>query len=112
MMLSNFDVKEGKIYRRLTISNHMKIAGALYDLNAGELLARLTCPALAISCHRDPANPAEREWQSYRNEALARVKETAPLVRVQVMEDTIHDVPIQRPNELAAAIRSFVDQSR
>ena len=108
MMLSNFDVKEGKIYRRLTIPDHMKIAQALYDLNAGELLARLTCPALALSCHRDPANPAEREWQSYRNEALARVKETAPLVRVQVMEDTIHDVPIQRPQELAAALLGFL----
>jgi pimeloyl-ACP methyl ester carboxylesterase len=65
-----------------------------------------------ISCHREPTNPAEREWQSHRSEALARLKEAAPSVRVQVMEDTIHDVPVQRPNELAAAIRSFVDQSR
>ncbi len=108
MVLANFDVRDGGIYRRLSIPNHMKIARALYGFNARDRLSRLPCPALAISCRREPVNDAERQWQEYRSHGLARLAEIAPSVRVHVMEDTIHDVPIQRPEELVSAILEFV----
>jgi pimeloyl-ACP methyl ester carboxylesterase len=108
MILSNFEVREGKIYRRLTIPHHMKIAKELYDLNARSLLAALSEPALAISCHRAPNNEQEKQWQEHRSEGLERLKTEAPLVQVHVMEDTIHDVPIQRPQELVRVITSFL----
>jgi pimeloyl-ACP methyl ester carboxylesterase len=111
MVLSNLEVRDGKIYRRLTIPDHMKIARAIYDLPVTDLVVSLRVPALAISCERDPG-PAEREWQEYRREGIDRLKKAAPHVDVVVMEDTIHDVPIQRPADLAELIHGFAVSQR
>lgn len=106
MILSNLEVRDGKIYRRLPITDHMKIAKAIYDLPTSDLLASLAVPGLAISCEREPAT-GERDWVEYRRRGLERLREAAPGLRVVVMEDTIHDVPIQKPHELAALITDF-----
>jgi pimeloyl-ACP methyl ester carboxylesterase len=107
MFLSNFEVRDEKVYRRLPIPQHMQIARAIYDFRARDLLARLPCPAFAISCHREPSNEAERQWQSHRSDGLERLSRQAPWVRVHVMEHTIHDVPVQRPAELAGLLAAF-----
>lgn len=110
MVLSNLEVRNGKVYRRLTIENHMKIARALYDLNPRDLIARLDCPLLVISCQQEPVNDEGRAWQAARQQALEAVKQVAPDAQVVVMEDTMHDVPVQRPRELAEAILTFLAQ--
>jgi pimeloyl-ACP methyl ester carboxylesterase len=109
MVLSNFDLREdGTIARRLTIENHMKIAHAIYDLRSGDLLQALACPLLVICCKQEPRNDAEKAWQGFREDGLAAVARLVPSARVVVMEDTIHDVPIQRPAELAAHLGEFL----
>ena len=37
MLLSNFLIEDGKVYRRLTIENHMKVARAIYDQKPGRI---------------------------------------------------------------------------
>jgi hypothetical protein len=39
---------------------------------------------------------------------VALVEERGPSIQVAWMADTIHDVPLQRPRELAKAIERFV----
>jgi pimeloyl-ACP methyl ester carboxylesterase len=107
MVLSNLVIRDEKVYRRLSIPNHMKIAKAIYDLSTSEMLASLTVPGLAISCERQTQGQLENAWMESRRAGLERLRETAPNVRVVVMEDTIHDVPLQRPNELASLITEF-----
>ena len=107
MVLSNLVIRDEKVYRRLSIPNHMKIAKAIYDLSTSEMLASLAVPGLAISCERQTQGQLESAWMESRRAGLERLRETAPNVRVVVMEDTIHDVPIQRPKELAALITEF-----
>jgi len=107
MILSNFAIREGKVYRRLPIPLHMQIARAIYELRPSELLPRLTRPALAISCEQEPSEDRGRAWQTIRREGIARAQKLAPAIKVVVMDDTIHDVPIQRPRELSQLIGEF-----
>jgi pimeloyl-ACP methyl ester carboxylesterase len=108
MVLSNFHVREGKVYRALTIPDHMKIARAIHGFDPAPLIRGLDCPLLVISCHQEPANEEGRQWQAARREALANLEDIRPEARVVVMEDTIHDVPIQRPRELATHLLEFL----
>lgn len=108
MVLANFDIREdGTIARRLTIENHMKIARAIFELRPADLLGSLTCPLMVISCQQEPTNDEARRWQKLRQDGLETLSRVAPDARVVVMEDTIHDVPIQRPEELAKRISEF-----
>jgi hypothetical protein len=45
----------------------------------------------------------------HKRKAIALAEEHAPAVRVVWMEDTIHDVPLQRPRELMEAIDGFLE---
>jgi hypothetical protein len=109
MVLANFEVREdGTIARRLTIENHMKIARAIYDMRPGDFLARLAGPLIVISCRQEPQNEEGRAWQRLREDGLAAVSRVVPDARIVVMEDTIHDVPLQRPRELAEQLAGFL----
>ncbi len=44
----------------------------------------------------------------HKRRGLALAQERAPAAEVVWMEDTIHDVPLQRPEELASAIGGFL----
>ena len=39
--------------------------------------------------------------------SVERVLELQPSARVRWFEDTVHDIPLQRPDELAAELRAF-----
>lgn len=110
MVLANFEVRDGKIYRPLTIPNHMKIAKAIFDLDPAALLGRLDVPLLVISCHQEPNSEEARAWQKLREEGLETARRANPDAQIIVMEDTIHDVPIQRPDELAEHITAFLSK--
>jgi len=107
MILSNLEVRDGKVYRRLPIPLHMQIARAIYDLHPMTLLRRLSLPALAVLCDTEPQDERGKAWRGLRREAVEKAAEVAPQLNVVVMENTIHDVPIQKPRELAATIGDF-----
>jgi pimeloyl-ACP methyl ester carboxylesterase len=110
MVLANFDVRDGKIYRPLSIPNHMKIARAIYEQKPSELLRRVALPVLIVPAIREAAGEAERRWQEYREQGLAAIRRVRPDIRVQPMLDSIHDVPVQRPAELARVIAEFAGE--
>ena len=107
MILYNFDVRDEKIYRRLSIPNHMKIARAIFEQRASELLPQVKCPVLIIPAVREPQNEQEERWQAYRRQGIEAIQLARPNVEVHPMLDSIHDVPIQRPRELADVIAEF-----
>jgi pimeloyl-ACP methyl ester carboxylesterase len=110
MIVSNFDIRDGKVYRKLSIPNHMKIARAIYDHKPSELLPKIALPVLIIPAMREPASETERRWQEYREQGLAAIRSVRPDIRVRPMLDSIHDVPVQRPEELAEVIADFAEE--
>lgn len=110
IVLANFRIdEEESIHPHLTRENHFKILRSLWEQKPSEMWARLRCPALLISCERDSGDPRSRMWAEHKSKAFALARERLPQVRVLRMQDTIHDVPLQRPRELAEAIREFLE---
>jgi pimeloyl-ACP methyl ester carboxylesterase len=104
--LFRFDT-EGRLYRRLKIPNHLRIVRSLWEQRPAELLPKLTCPLLILPA-RQPSDLAE--FQSSKQANAERALELVPGARLRWFEDTIHDVPLQRPDELAAELRIFAEQ--
>jgi pimeloyl-ACP methyl ester carboxylesterase len=111
MILYNFDIRDDKIYRRLNIPNHMKIARAIFEQRPSELLQRVECSVLVVPAFRETSSEDERRWQAYREHGIAAITKARPSIIVHPMQDTIHDVPIQRPKELAELIASFAGKA-
>ena len=109
MILSNFLIEDGKVYRRLPVENHMKVVRAIYDLQPASLYPEIRCPVLLVPAISEPANDRERVWQAYQKQGAENALRLLPDARLNPMRDTGHDIPIQRPQELAAVIRSFLE---
>jgi pimeloyl-ACP methyl ester carboxylesterase len=110
MILSNFIVRDDKVYRPLTIPNHMKIARAIFDQRPSEMLREVKTPVLIVPAMREAESDQEKRWQEYREHGLAAIREVRPDIRVVRMEDTVHDVPVQRPKVLAKVIADFASE--
>src|SRR5262249_18758735 len=99
---------EGRVTRRFRIPNHMQVVRALWEQRPAELLSQLACPVLILP----PRQSAEAsEMNSAKEAARARAMEIQPRARVRWVENSVHDVPLQRPEELADELQSFVDQT-
>jgi pimeloyl-ACP methyl ester carboxylesterase len=107
MLLSNFEVRDGRIYRRLPIPDHMKIVRTLWESDTKALFGRIRCPVLIVPAMKDETDPRRSGWMQGKLEAVEAAAAALPDARVVVMEDTIHDIPVQRPRELAQAISDF-----
>jgi pimeloyl-ACP methyl ester carboxylesterase len=93
----------GTIRPRLSLEHHMQIAHHLFDANGFELMAKVQAPMLFI-----PAGSASAE-DSPKVRSIARAQHAVGDRARFVWIDGVHDLPVQRPNEVAAAISEFVD---
>jgi len=102
--LFNVDA-DGRVSRRFRIPNHMQVVRALWEQRPAELLPRLSCPVLILPARQSADNG---EWLSNKAASVQRALELQPSARVRWFEDTVHDVPLQRPEELARELETFV----
>ena len=96
--------KDGEVRKRLTRDRHLAILRSLWEQDVHADLAGLSCPALVIACRPRAGTPAR--WTRQKELAVARLARL-PHVRVEWFVDTIHDVPVHRPRELADTILAF-----
>ena len=109
IVLANFRIdEEGRIYPHLSRDNHLKILRSLWDQKPSALWSRIRCPALLLPTASDHPDPRNTVWMEHKRKGIALAEQRAPSLNVIWMKDTIHDVPLQRPRELAGAIRSFL----
>jgi pimeloyl-ACP methyl ester carboxylesterase len=107
MILSTLEVRDGSVYRRLPIPDHMLIARAIWEQKASELWERVRCPVLLVPAMKESKDPRAESWMKAKSQGIETAKRVLKDVTVVPMHDTIHDVPIQRPRELAQAIIDF-----
>lgn len=107
-ILANFEVLEdGKLRPRLSRANHMQVVRALWDQHVSELAPSVECPALFIAAE-GVGRRGEKSWAERKREAIDRLQGLMPQCEVRWFADTIHDIPLHRPRELAQAIEDFV----
>ena len=96
---------------RLSRANHMKILRAMWDEDAEQVYPAIECPAMFALA--EPANPDTRLAEFLANkrrgiELAQRLMVHCPRIETLWMPDTIHDIPLQRPEELATRIATFL----
>ena len=96
---------EGRVTRRFRIPNHMQVVRALWEQRPAELLPRVACPVLILPA-RQASDPPE--MKANKIASVDRALQLQPHARVRWFDDTVHDVPLQRPRELATEVSEFV----
>jgi pimeloyl-ACP methyl ester carboxylesterase len=99
----------GNAKPRLARANHMRILRAMYGQKPKELLARADRPTLMI-CARPRRHVMAEERGFYEMKRASTVKIRAaknPNVKIEWIT-SIHDIPLDKPAELADRIARFV----
>lgn len=103
VLLSLFEVRAGRIRPRLSRANHLRILRSMWEQPTAELLAGVRIPTLVLAARPPDPSPGEAAFYAVKRVAAARVRRIGPPVRFEWITG-IHDVPLQRPRELAARI--------
>ena len=107
--LQNFEVRaDGTIAPWLRKSNHMQVVRALWEHRPSELWARVQCPVLIVpAVAPGPHDERTRGMLESKRRNIAVAEDRLPHRQTIWMMDTIHDIPLQRPAELAEAIKTW-----
>jgi pimeloyl-ACP methyl ester carboxylesterase len=92
---------------RFHFDNHMQVIDALYDQRPAALYPLVDCPVLLCPAE-DPADGGEHA--TAKRGAVGRALQLLPSAHVTWYEDTMHDIPLQRPAELAADLARFAKE--
>ena len=111
IVLANFEtLEDGTIASRLSRQNHFRIIEALWDHRPSELYPNVRCPVLLMPARqKGDDSPQARRFR--REESIARAESLLPSAKTVWMEDSIHDVPIQRPHLVASTIATHINNA-
>jgi len=111
-ILANFSIDEHEhIYPHLSFEHHMQIVRAMWEFKTYDYYTRLRCPVLAIAARpADITDPDEAGYLALKENGLSIAAPMIADLQVQWMPDTIHDIPLQRPIELAELIIRFANE--
>ncbi len=112
IVMANFHVTpEGTIRPRLTRQNHMEILRSMWDQKPSRLWARISQPVLMIPARSGHSDPRNQMWLEGKRRSIELALRELRTARLLWMENTIHDIPLQRPQELAEAIIGFAREA-
>jgi len=106
---SMMDVQpDGTLRARLTREHHLEILHTMYDMRNSELFSKVKCPVLAIQAvNGEPSNEREVNFLRLKKLGAERLEKALPGAKIVWMEDTIHDIPLHKPQQLAREIMEF-----
>jgi pimeloyl-ACP methyl ester carboxylesterase len=109
IILANFEISaDDTIAPHLTFQRHMQIVRAMWDFKTYAHFRRLRCPVLMVPARPpEPHSPGEEEYLVYKESGIEQARAALPDLQVHWMENSIHDIPLQRPAALAALIAAF-----
>ena len=106
---ANFDVQaDGTVLPRLRRDKHMVIVRALWDQRVSELFPKIACPVLFMPARQIDNPPPDNSLWAHREAQTTLAMELTPNARLVWMDDSVHDVPLQRPCEVARVILETV----
>ena len=109
-ILANFAVLEDNtILPQLSRENHIRIIEALWDHHPPQLYPRVECPVLLLPA-RQWGNPAAAERLERREASVEAAAGSIPRSKVVWFEDSVHDVPLQRPELVASAVKEHIQE--
>ena len=97
---------QGVARSRFQFDNHMQVVDALYGQRPPDLYPLVDCPVLLCPA-ADPADGGAHA--EAKRGAAVRASRLLPSATLTWFEDTMPDIPLQRPAELAAELARFAD---
>jgi pimeloyl-ACP methyl ester carboxylesterase len=88
----------------LDFDNHLQVIGAMWDQPTFALFKQVRCPITLIVADQEPVSEAMKTFVNMRKQGLAHIHIVRPDARIVLMPNTMHDIPLQRPEELAKEI--------
>lgn len=109
LILTNFEIRrDGTIKPLLTYARHLKALKSLWDFQTYERYERISCPVLMIPVLPPLPHSLEEEVHlKLKDQALRLARKSIHDLRVSWLKDAIHDVPLQKPSQLAEQIIQF-----
>ena len=102
---ANFEIQpDGTVLPRLRRDLHLLIVRALWEQRVSELYPRIGCPVLIMPARRDGEVASSAGDMETKEAQMGQALATLPNARVIWMEDSIHDVPVQRPYEVSRVV--------
>jgi pimeloyl-ACP methyl ester carboxylesterase len=110
IILENFEIDaEERIFPRLTLERHMQIVRAMWEFPAYQRYRQVRCPALMIPARPPAGDSADmQEYLALKQRGILNAQEMIASLNVYWMEDSVHDIPLQRPAALAKLIIEFI----
>jgi hypothetical protein len=103
--------RNGHVKPCLSRANHMRILRAMYRQKPKELLARIQAPTLMYCARpRKRVMDEERDFYEMKKRAVTEIRRANPRVKIEWIT-SIHDIPLDRPRELAVRIKRFARQA-
>ena len=93
----------------LTRENHMQCVRALWEHKPSQLFRRVQAPVLIVPAWREPRGDREALFTNSKVRMVSMAQDLLKDSQVLWMEESIHDVPLERPQLLAEAIVAFAN---
>jgi len=105
---SMMDVQpDGTIRPRLTREHHMEILRAIYDSEPHSLVERVRVPVLAVLARQEAHDPEQESYLRGKEEGARFIESLPGRKKIVWFDNTIHDIPLQRPERLASELLDF-----
>jgi pimeloyl-ACP methyl ester carboxylesterase len=103
--------RKGHVTPCLARSNHMRILRAMYGQKPKDLLARIDVPTLLYAARPRPrVMDEERDFYEMKKRSVSQIRGSNPNVKIEWIT-SIHDIPLDRPRDLAQRITRFARQA-
>ena len=99
---------DGTISPRLAFENHLQIIEAMWYQPTLELYTRIHCPLEIIVAEREMSDETSKQRAEMRGQGLAQIRAQQPNARIVHMQDTMHDIALQRPERLSEEMLAFI----
>jgi pimeloyl-ACP methyl ester carboxylesterase len=109
VILANYEILEdGTLKAHMTSERYMKAIESLWKFQTYACFEQLHCPVLMLPVTPiEPPNFEERVHLELKKEAIKRARAAIQDLHVSWLEDTVHDVLLHKPLELAEEIIGF-----
>jgi pimeloyl-ACP methyl ester carboxylesterase len=119
IILANFEIyldatdQTECVRPHLTFEHHMQIVRALWEFNTYDRFKQVRCPVLMIPARHDgPLTVQDEHFLATKKHGLEIARKAIPDLQVAWMENTIHDIPLQRPDDMARLVNHFITSAR
>ena len=108
---ANFQIQpDGTVLPRLPREVHMLIVRALWEQRVSGLYPKISCPVLIMPARRDEETTSSAGDKATKEAQVEQALAKLPKARAIWMEDSIHDVPVHRPYEVAQTIHKVEEE--